>query len=163
MLPKRRFSDVSPEEIEANRASKLAKRTVSATEGVQRLLKEYYENFPMTSSSPTYEELSASQLNSLLEGFYLACRTVKGEEFKTSPLITMRQNLIRALKKSLNFDISSEKQFTSSNIIFINKLKALKEMRKGDIQHHPDISPFDLKIITGGSFLRQFPQLQFCH
>jgi hypothetical protein len=149
MSNKRRFSIVSEKDVEANRCKKFAKSTVTSTHSVEHLLKSYYLTLPGTSSPQPYENLTKQEMNNLLERFFLSCRTEDGEDYKSSTLTTMRQNLIRAIKLSHNYNISSEQEFTGSNNVFINRLKHLKTIGKGDIHHHPDISPGDLKVIVG--------------
>jgi hypothetical protein len=73
---------------------------------------------------------------------------MKGEEFKSSSLLTLRQNLCRSIKLSHHFDIIADSAFTSSGLVFINKLKHLKEQGKGCVDHRADINEDDMNKIT---------------
>ena len=102
-----------------------------------------------TSTSPSYEALSKVEMNKLLERFFLSCRLEDGSDYKASSMATMRQNLIRAIKLSHQFDLVGDEAFMSSSCVFINRLKTLKSSGKGDVSHHKDIPTSDLrKIIT---------------
>jgi hypothetical protein len=52
------------------------------------------------------------------------------------------------LKKTYNFDIINDPELSSSNIVFMNKLKHLKSIGKGAAEDHPDISESDLKKVV---------------
>jgi len=79
----------------------------------------------------------------------LSCHLEDGSDYKASSMATMRQNLIRAIKLSHQFDLVGDEAFMSSSCVFINRLKTLKSSGKGDVSHHKDIPTSDLrKIIT---------------
>lgn len=103
-MPKRTFAAVSEEQVEAYRRTTYSQNTNSATNAAERALVSYYESTtPSTSSNcMPYQQLSAASLNSLLERFYISCRTVDNEEYKSSSLRTLRQNLARAIRISHN-------------------------------------------------------------
>lgn len=148
MPPKRKFATVSASQLETYRHVHNAKRTEYCTKSAENGLREYYQSLPKSSSSKSYDELTASELNNLLESYYVACRTGKDEQYKTSSLRTLRQNLRRAIRSTHNLDILNNNEFASSNIVFNNRLVDNKKCGLGVVNHHPDISPSDLKQIV---------------
>lgn len=147
-MSKRRFSHVSDEDIASSRAKQFAPNTNYNTNSAENSLREFYETLQNPSSS-SYETLSPSQLNDLLERFYLSVRTKDNNEFKSTTMRTLRHNLSRALKSSHAVDIINDTAFTTSNTVLQNKFKQLKTIGKGSVQHHADITQADLKIIVG--------------
>lgn len=172
-MPKRKFLSPNQDIIANYRCTRHARNTLYATKTALNALQDFYDSLPRSSSSPSYDELDEITMNSILEQFYVSCRTINGQENKISSFRAMRQNLRRSIKISHNFDIIHDAAFISCNVVFGNRLKDLKETGQGCIDHHPDISPIDLqKIIASLSqdnptelqlLVWFFIQLHFCN
>jgi hypothetical protein len=98
-MSKKRFHSITEDDLKENRVRKFAKTTTTATKSIESLLRNYHASLTTSSTSNCYSSLSKEEMNCLLEKFYLACRNEKGEDYKASTLITMRQNMIRAIKE----------------------------------------------------------------
>lgn len=160
-MPKRKFIPTPSEEtIHAYREKQHSKRTNYSTVSAENALREYYGSLPQSSSSPDYRELSASNMNKLLEKFYLSCRTVSGEEYKASSLRAMSHSLCRAIKSSHKFDILKDSDFSSSNSVLANKLRDLKQAGLGSVDHYPDLSATDLRKVVDKLSPNQPDELQ---
>lgn len=146
-MSKRKFVPVSDVDVDSFRKKTFAKATNHATASSLNSLITFHNTHAGTSQNSNYSELNSSEMNTLLEKFYICSRTSDNQHYKASSLRTMRSNLSRAVKESHDFDIFTDKAFSSSNIVFENVLKNLKTIGKGVIDHHKDISQSDLQLV----------------
>jgi hypothetical protein len=147
-MSKRKFVTVCNDDIYSHRCENFAKNTRYATSSAENALVTSYNMIPSSSSSSSYEELSAHELNSLLERFYISCRTVDCKDYKAGSFRALRQSLARAIRTSHNYDMLNDPAFQSSNVVFKNRLKHLKRSGLGSTDHYSDIAKEDMvKII----------------
>ena len=90
---------------------------------------------------------SPAQLNNLLRSFYPEVRNKAGERYSKATLVGLRAGLQRHLTsqpfyRQLNF--IADKEFISSNKVFIAVLKNLKAEKGDQTRHYPPISDNDL-------------------
>jgi hypothetical protein len=147
-MTKRNFANITDQDVALNRQLQFAKNTTYSSVSSFNQLLEFHQSQPQTSTSSSFVDLRAAEMNALLERFYLSCRTKKGEDYKATTLRTIRQNLRRCIRESHKYDILEDIEFNTSNTIFKNKMKSLKAHGKGTTEHHPDISDSDLKKIV---------------
>lgn len=147
-MTKRRFAEVSEDDIEKSRSTSYAKKTAYNTSSHNALLLQFYNSTASGSDKPTFSEIDRQTLNTVLEKFYLGCRKTDGGDFKSSTYTTMRQNIRRAVLQSHKCDILTDPEFASSNRVFCNKMKLLKAAGKGFVEHHADIGDNDLKKVV---------------
>jgi integrase len=144
---KRKFREVSDAEVANSTSNSYSKNTHYATNETVNLLRQFYTQQPATSNQPQFDNLTSDQMNSVLEKFYLSCKTRKDEDYKSTTWKTLRQNLRRALKESHRYDIINDHEFDSGNKVFKNKMRFLKSVGKGYIKHHDDISENDTQLV----------------
>lgn len=147
-MAKRPFPSITEEEIQLFREPSFAKKTVYATNAAESAIFNYYLSLTVENNKSSFQKLTKSEMNDLLEKYYICSRTACGSEFKSTSLTTYRQNIARALKRTHGYDILNDEAFNLSNIVFINKMKHLKSIGKGAVDHHSDISESDLKKIS---------------
>ena len=116
------------------------------------------EEWPWLKSTKNFEELSESQLNSLLSKFYMDCRTKEGELYKVSSLTNFRNSLKRYLQapphnKSFDIVIVHDEAFRSANLSFTAAVSELKACGKGSVEHYPMISDSDREKIYKSRWL----------
>ena len=129
---KRIFAACDEGDLEAMRKSSYAKNTNYATTSSDNMLQAFYNSLPKNSETSSYQELSSEAMKTLLEKFCICCRTVKGEEYKSFSLLTMRQNLSLSIKLSHQFDIIADTAFSSSGRVVTNvQTEASERKRKG--------------------------------
>ena len=96
--------------------------------------------------STDFENLSATELNELLRGFYGEVRLVNGQYYGKSSYIGIRSSLNRYLKDAPHnkmFDIQKDREFQSSNHVFLGCLRKLKSEGKDKTQHKAAITDED--------------------
>jgi hypothetical protein len=145
---KRRFTEVSEDQLCHFREQHMAPKTVYATSSAESALKNFHTSLSTSSTSPDYFHLNESSMNSLLEKFFISCRPSNAEDYKSSSLQNLRQNLIRAIRITHQFDIVKDPIFKTSNTVFVNRLKDLKQKGLGVVDHFPDISKVDILNIV---------------
>lgn len=147
-MTKRNFATITDQDVALNRQLLFAKSTTYSSVSAYNQILEFHDSQSQTSTSSSFADLRAAEMNALLERFYLSCRTKTGEDYKATTMRTLRQNLRRCIKESHKYDILEDIEFDTSNTIFKNKMKSLKAHGKGTTEHHPDISESDLKKIV---------------
>ena len=97
-----------------------------------------------TEQDENFERFQPEFLNQQLDSFYANARTKKGEFDKTS-FSSIRFGIARHLKMESDVDIIDDQRFRTSNMTYKAALVELKRIRKGSVDHHPEITPQDLK------------------
>jgi hypothetical protein len=146
-MSKRKFVSIDEDTVETYRTPKQAPKTLYANSSAENALIAFFNSTPCNSSSVPFHKLDSTNLNSLLERFYISCRTVEGKQYKASSFRALRQSLCRSIRLSHKLEIITDPLFHSSNTVFNNRLKDLKQDGLGSIDHHSDISQSDLHKI----------------
>ena len=137
----KRFASVSIDAIEQMKKKKFAKKTSYNLKSAQKLLNNF-----LNSKNINVLPQKVDDIDEILSEFWLSLRKIDGEKHRASSLLTIRQNLRTILQNENNLDIFGE-SFQTSNNIFENYLKSLKEEGLGFIKHHPDISKESMEAI----------------
>ena len=138
-----RFAVISDKDITEMMKKKSAKNTVKSTHTAVNILTTYCQQ---TGIEENLNDMTATNLNSLLCKFYISARTEKGELYKINSMRSIRSGLQRHfLEQVFSYDILSHHEFKEANICFENMLKNIKTAGKGETEHYPEIEPEDLK------------------
>ena len=130
---KRRFADISNQQLETIVQDKDAKHTRRSTDQAVRLFRKYLQEKEL---DPAFDSYDKQTLDKKLCKFYAEARTVDGELYKKSSLRTTRHGLNRYLGNI--FDAESEK-------VFFAVCTDLKRQGFGGVDHHPPVDDSDLK------------------
>ena len=98
--------------------------------------------------SETIESISPQVLSERLKRFYQELKKTPTEHYSTSAHLSIRAAIDRHLSSLPEFsDVSiiRDQQFKSANRSLSAKLKMLKDKGLAKVQHHPSISPVDIK------------------
>ncbi|XP_060758189.1 uncharacterized protein LOC132868911 isoform X3 [Neoarius graeffei] len=106
-----------------------------------------------------YEELDNSQLDKLLSRFYAGARSKKGADYCAKTMHSIRFALQRHFLAARRTDIRSQ-DFSVSNRTFKATLGKLKSKGKASVQHHPPVSPADMRLIQASLDLSKPKELQ---
>lgn len=139
----KRFPTLTDEEISKIIEGREAGNTKKSTEMAVRVFRGYLaeKNLPTD-----FETLSSEILDQTLKSFFLEARTVKGELYKKSSLISIRHGINRHLANSgRDVDIVKGLDFKSSQLAFKSMAVKLKESGKGGVDHFPPLESADLQ------------------
>ena len=98
-----------------------------------------------TEQDENFERFEPEFLNQQLDSFYANARTKKGEFYKKNSFSSIRFGIARHLKMESDVDIIDDQRFRTSNMTYKAALVELKRIGKGSVDHHPEITPQDLK------------------
>jgi hypothetical protein len=121
-----------------------AKKTTMGQNTVEAMWREFLA-FKKIDTCPNDKR----DLDSLFCEFWPSVRQTNGQEFRASTMLTMRQNLrSRLLIKFVSVDIICDPEFKSSNTVFNNYLRKLKNDGLGFVKHYPDIHRSDISKVV---------------
>jgi hypothetical protein len=140
---KRTFASVAESEIQKLQTKKYAKRTEYSRSSVRKL----FLDFLITKGIHAVPADDPSSMNNVLMEFWPSVRQHNGAEYRASTLQTMRNTLHSILLDDFSVDIFNNVSFGSSDSVFTNYLKSLKEKGLGFVRHYPDIYKEDLSTI----------------
>ena len=146
---KRRFANLSTDDIAEKRAKLTPRNTLKANGKAERALRNYLTETGVPDIK--FENLTAEMLAETLSTFYFNARTVDGQMYKSSSLEGFRHGLNRFLQgppNNRNIDIIRDPQFRGANDAFESAMRELKSAGKGEVEHHPQISDADLKKLN---------------
>lgn len=97
-----------------------------------------------------FENYSKTQLDDVLETFYMESRNKKGDMYKKSTLMAYRHGIQRHLEQTrTDIDITKGDDFKKSNRSFKCVTKELKKQGLAVVNHHPSITDDDLERMYG--------------
>lgn len=144
-----RFADATDQEMDEILLGVDAKNTTKSTKFAVKLLRDYCLS---KNTNQEFENLTGSELDTLLKGFYVNLRRQNGELYNRSSFLVIRQSLNRFLKNppvNKTFDIISDPEFTNCNAAFKAMCKKMREEGKGKVQHKVPIEKGDIfKLYT---------------
>ena len=134
VMAAKRLETRSEEEIEQLLRDKSSKATNKATR-VERLLQR-------AKLGESFEELSKTDLNSLLRKFYTSDRKCDGSLYSKSSLVAIRYGISRYLQqeKCLKVIDDDAEAFCSANIAFSAVTTELKKLGKTKVNRHSEIT-----------------------
>jgi hypothetical protein len=139
---KRRFAEISEEQLQTIVENKDAVNTKRSTNQAVKIFREYLAE---KAQSNDFESFSPSELDTFIGKFYAEARNRNGELYKKSSLTTMRFGLSRHINNALDIDIMKDLRFKNSNTIFKAVSKDLMRQGLGSIDHYPPIEVVDLQ------------------
>ena len=145
-----RFASASKEEKENLNDAKDSANTKKAVIHAVKTLRDYCIS---KNQSAEFEKLSITDLDHLLEGFYIDLRTKEGTLYKASSFTLMRFGVNKHLNKVLKYDIPNDRQFAQSNMMYHSVCTKLKKEGLALKIHKVPISDVDMKqLYTCGIF-----------
>lgn len=139
-----RFGDSSEEEIQRLLEDKNTVNTKKATKTAVNIFREYLREKGLETC---FEDFEKNVLNNVLKKFYVEARKRDGDFYKKSALSSIRFALSRHLQATRNIDIINDSEFRVSAEVFRAQAVELVRRGKGAIDHFPDITPEDLKML----------------
>lgn len=144
MPNKKRFLEMSEEDLDQEREDSQNKNTISAEKKAERAFKAFLgEQDELDPEQTDFYAFDIDTLNKWLSKFWFAARTAKtGEKYTISSLDNMRYSLNRCLQKAgKTYDITKSDTFIPSQLAFKDAKRALKKDGKGVVNSHVEISP----------------------
>jgi len=129
---KRRFADISNQQLETIVQDKDAKNTRRSTDQAVRLFRKYLQEKEL---DPAFESYDKQTLDKILCKFYAEARTVDGELYKKSSLRTTRHGLNRHLGNIFDADLTKDAEFKESEKVFFAVCTDLKRQGFGGVDH----------------------------
>ena len=93
----------------------------------------------------SFQELSKTDLNSLLRKFYTSARKCNGSLYSKNSLVGIRYGIARYLQQEKGLKITDDEAFSSANEAFSAVTTELKKLGKAKVNHHPEITKTDLQ------------------
>jgi hypothetical protein len=137
-----RFKKVTQQDLKELALHQNAKNTVRSTKFGVKLFESYLSECGITGN---IEDMMPIELNDHLAPFYAAARKEDGELYKLNSMKSVRSSIQRHYLQKRNVDLIEDSQFASSNLVFSNILRRIKEAGKGDTEHYPEIEPEDVR------------------
>ena len=137
-----RFVQYEDDALQELLEGKTSKNTDKATKTSKTLLKTFCDQ---TNLNTDLEQISAKQLDRVLQRFFAGVRKPNGELYKPTTMNSFRFGFQRYFLNRLGFDIIKAPDFSLSNTCFKNMLRTIIKSVKGDINHYPEIEPEDVK------------------
>ena len=98
--------------------------------------------------------MDTMELDQNLARFYVEARTIKGEEYSRSALLSFRSSIERYLNNNgVTLKLSRNQMFQNSNKILDAKLRINRRAGKYNVQHKPVIVASDLEKLRTSPFL----------
>lgn len=145
-----RFSSLSKQELDSILAKKDSECTNKATKVAMKVFVEYIKNKEKFCRMQI-EEMSKQTINEVLFGFYAELRTKTGDLYKKTSMNSIRYGLNRFLKKYWQekggIDIVNDREFETSNLMYVSMGKVLKSEGKCEVNHFEAIERSDMKKI----------------
>lgn len=159
-----RFPPHSEEDLNKILEEKDSKNTKKATQVAVNVLESFMvaRNMIKVGSDPPEADdwtlFTKPQLASLLRQFYAEARTVKGELYKKTTLLSLRNGINRHLNTSLrqqaennenvmSVDLTKDPDFVPANDMLKAMKKVLKKNNKAAIIHYPPVDTADLVLM----------------
>jgi len=142
---KRRFADITNQQLDKIVEDKDAKNTKRSTNQAVRLFHKYLTEQEL---DVEFENYDPQTLNNTLSKLYAEARTEDGTLYKKSSLQILRHGLNRFLSSKKEIDIVRETEFKESKKVFLVVCKDLKRQGFGGVEHHPPIDESDLKKMS---------------
>ena len=137
-----RFVQYEDDALQELLEGKTSKNTDKVTKTSITLLKTFCDQ---TNLNTDLEQISAMQLDRVLQRFYAGVRKLNGELYKPRTMNSFRFGFQRYFLNRLGFDIIKAPDVSLSNTCFKNMLRTIIKSGKGDINHYPEIEPEDVK------------------
>jgi hypothetical protein len=87
-------------------------------------------------------------LDGILKELWPSLRTIKGEPYRASSLINLRNILRIVIQEKISVDIITDTALSTQNVVFQNYLHTLKKKGYGSISHHKEVTKEDLHTIV---------------
>ncbi|XP_060903324.1 uncharacterized protein LOC132980942 isoform X2 [Labrus mixtus] len=139
-------SDLELDELEISR-SEINKLTKKQTLWAVNIFFGWLESQGLQVDLNTVEK---TELNGLLRQFYGSVRTSKGEMYGIASYVALRAGLNRYFKEppvSRPLCIMRDPEFSPANKVFLGMLKRIRKSGRDRAQHHPSLSPDDIRIL----------------
>ena len=149
-----RFPDLTEQQIIDLLNSKDSKNTVKANKVAVSVFEAFLASkvdLREYSYEGKWTELTPVQLAPLLTKFYAEARTKKGDFYKRSTMLSLRNSINRHLNQmrrqrgDATVDLTKDLTFKEANTMLSVMKKILKENNKASVDHHEPISTTDLK------------------
>jgi hypothetical protein len=99
-------------------------------------------------SSESALNLSITEIDQRLQGFYASVRKSDGEDFNSSSMSNLRYSLARWQQTTRGFDIIKDPEFSNSTSVYKAKIIDLKKKGKGSVKHVDTISEEDMQKLA---------------
>ncbi|XP_068738290.1 uncharacterized protein [Montipora capricornis] len=123
----KRFQTRTEEEIEQLLQDKSSKSTNKATLNAVRTLRDFCKEQNLDES---FQELSKTDLNSLLRKFYTSARKCDGSLYSKNSLVGIRYGIARYLQQEKGLKITDDEAFSTDNEAFSAVTTELKKLGK---------------------------------
>ena len=139
---KRRFADISEEQLQVIVDNKDAKNTKRSTSQAVRIFREYLQEKSLSSD---FDLLPLPDLDNLLGKLYAEARSKTEDLYKMSSLNTLKHGLTRHIHSKTEIDISKDTRFEGARTVFKAVSTDLKCQGLGGVEHYPPIVDEDLR------------------
>ena len=153
----KRFQTRTGEDIEQLLRDKSSKSTNKATLNAVRTLRDFCKEQNLDES---FQELSKTDLNSLLRKFYTSARKCDGSLYSKNSLVGIRYGIARYLQQEKGLKITDDEAFSSANEAFSAVATELKKLGKAKVNHHPEKTKTDLQKLYSSFDITQ-PKIFF--
>ena len=144
-----RFATVAETDLKLLLEDKSSQNTKKATSVMWRVLHSYMKEKKIEFS---VETCLKTELNAILRNFYAEVRKKDGTFYSKQSFMCMRSALHRMIKgERSDIDIIEDREFLTSNEVFLAQCVYLKKNGLGKITHKEPISPADMKKLYQSS------------
>ena len=148
-----RFGQTTEEELNRNRLSINADKTIKSNKLPAKILKDYLSEKQMDCDFEDFDEV---KLDEVLSHFYVDARKTDGGMYKATSLESIRHAIDRYLKSTPHnkkYDIIKDSAFIDANASFKADLCELKRLGKDEVEHYPIISEADRTKLYGSMYM----------
>jgi len=139
LKPVRSFATCSSDDVQQLEKRRLSKKTEYSKQSVTNTLQAFLQTKNLAAIPGENE-----QLDTLLSSFWPSLRTIKGEQYRASSMMTIRNMLRLVIQDAVAIDIFSKDHVPRNIKVFENYLKTLKNEGLGYVSHHAEVSKEDL-------------------
>lgn len=143
MPPKpRTFASVSESDLLPLEQETFAQKTVYNMQSAENTLNAFLRSKNMPEIPKDKETLVST-----LREMWTSLLTTKGEPYRASSLLTMRNSIRALILKATSVDIVTDPDMRHQNAVFDNHLRSLKKKGYGFVAHHKEVAKEDLRLI----------------
>ena len=136
-----RFVHVTVDDVNNLKKKDVSKSTNAGTSNALKTFLSFCTEMNVYSINVIEKE----ELRDVLTRFYAGARTEKGEFYKVNSMQAIRNGLQRHFLETRKIDIINDDFFRETNSCFHNILKKIRSSTKGQVKHHAEIEPEDMK------------------